>query len=222
MTTTRLASVPLALTLFTLAACDRAPELDVRTFPIEHLGYDEVLALVSPYVYENRPDAGGTFSASGRAVTVRETPDNLDRIAEVLADHDVDRPEIRLLFQLIEADGFTDADPRIADVVTELRSVFQFRGYRLAGESMVTVTDHSEVEQQLRAADGVYLVTAGAERANASSIRLVDVTLWQGPGTPVLKTTVNVRPGQTLVLGSSPRSGSSATLLLTVRAEEAS
>lgn len=35
-----------------------------------------------------------------------------------------------------------------------------------------------------------------------------------------LRTTVNTRPGQTLVLGASPKSGSSATLLLTVHAEE--
>jgi hypothetical protein len=31
---------------------------------------------------------------------------------------------------------------------------------------------------------------------------------------------VNIRPGQTLVLGSSPKTDSPATLLLTVRAEE--
>jgi hypothetical protein len=35
-----------------------------------------------------------------------------------------------------------------------------------------------------------------------------------------LRTTVNTRPGQTLALEASPKSGSSATLLLTVHAEE--
>ena len=206
--------------LVVIAACQRATELDVRTFPIEHLSDAEVWALVQPYVYENRPDAGGMVSTSGRAVTVRETPDNLDRIAAVLAQHDVARPDVRLVFQLIEADGFTDSDPRIADVVTQLRSVFQFRGYRLAGEAVVTATDNSEVEQRIRAADGEFMVTAEAHRMGASTIRLEEVVLWSDPGTPVLRTTVNVRPGQTLVLGSSPRPGSTATLLLTVRAEE--
>ena len=35
------------------------------------------------------------------------------------------------------------------------------------------------------------------------------------------QTAVNIRPGQTLVLGSSPLSGSTTTLLLAVRAEDA-
>jgi len=35
-----------------------------------------------------------------------------------------------------------------------------------------------------------------------------------------LETTVNITPGQTLILGSSPKAGSTATLLLTVRADE--
>jgi hypothetical protein len=34
-----------------------------------------------------------------------------------------------------------------------------------------------------------------------------------------LQTTVNIRPGQTLVLGSSPKDGSTATLFLAVRAD---
>ena len=35
-----------------------------------------------------------------------------------------------------------------------------------------------------------------------------------------LGTSVNIRPGQTIVLGSAPKEGSTATLFLTVRAEQ--
>jgi hypothetical protein len=211
----------LACLLVALGACQRTPELDVRTFAVEHLTADVVEGLLYPYVYEERPGAPGRISVTETAVTVRETPENLERIARVLAEHDVARPDTRLIFQLIEADGFTDADPRIADVVEQLRSAFQFRGYRLAGEAVVTVTNRSEVQQQIRAADGVYLITTGAEWVSTGAIRLEEVTLWSTDSNPILMTTVNVRPGQTLVLGSSPGEGSTATLLLTVRAEEA-
>lgn len=222
MTTQRLRTAVIAPVLLTIAACRQAPDLAVRTFAVEHLDQSEVEALIWPYVYVDRPGAPGVISTSDRAVTVRETSENLDRIAQVLAEHDVDRPDVRLVFQLIEADGFTDTDPSIADVVRELGTVFQFRGYRLAGEAMVIVTDASDVSQRLRTADGEYHVSAEAEWASAGTIRLEDVTLWRDERTPVLTTTVNVRPGQTLVLGSSPREGSTATLLLALRAEEVS
>ncbi len=53
------------------------------------------------------------------------------------------------------------------------------------------------------------------------TIRLEHVSLFGRNSGTGLETTVNIRPGQTLVLGSSPKEGSTATLLLTVRAEEA-
>ena len=44
-----------------------------------------------------------------------------------------------LTFHLIQADGFTDEDPEISDVVSELRKLFNFRGYRLLSTSVLNV-----------------------------------------------------------------------------------
>ena len=46
---------------------------------------------------------------------------------------------VQLIFQLVEADGFTDDDPEISDVVSELRKLFNFRGYRLLSTSVLNV-----------------------------------------------------------------------------------
>ena len=100
---------------------------------------------------------------------------------------------------------------------TELRKVFQFRGYRLAGEAFVTATDGSEVQQDL---GGAHSVTATVYRQSTGAIRLDEVQLWENQGGVRLTTTVNVRPGQTLILGSASQAGEGATLLLTVSAEE--
>lgn len=201
------------------AACQRAPELETRTFAIHNLRPHEVEPLIGPYVYTDRADDPGTMSTSEGALTVRETPDNLDKIARVLAEYDVPRPDVRLRFQLIEADGFTDQDPRIADVEEQLRKLFQFRGYRLVGEAMVQATDGTSIEQVLTGGDGRYSVSADVQWASADALRLSDVHLWVDRG-PLFQTSVNIRPGQTLVLGTSPREGSSGTLLLTLRAEK--
>ena len=213
----------IAATAVLSTAC-RGPDLQVRTFEVQHIAASEAAGLVDPYVYGDRPGAPGMISVIEGAITVRETEDNLEQISRVLAQFDEPRPEVRLHFQLVEADGFTGADPAIATVEAELRKIFQFRGYRLAGETAVAVTDGARLSQHLRAADGTYTITAEADRATGQGVRLHEVTLWSPAprSEPILMTTVNVRPGQTLVLGSSPKDGSSATLLLTVRAEEGS
>ncbi len=208
-------------TLVLLAACQRSPQLDTRTFNLEHIEQYRAAALVEPYVYGAREGSPGAISVIDGAISVRETPDNLDKIARVLAEYDQPRPDVQLHFQLIEADGFTDSDERIAAVETELRQIFRFAGYRLAGEAFVTATDASEVQLGLVGSGNRYQINARTHWARGNMIRLeVEVTLHEAQQGPRLQTTVNIRPGQTLVLGSSPKLGDTATLLLTVHAEE--
>jgi hypothetical protein len=214
--------LPLALaTLAVLAstACQRAPALETRTFRIEHLNPWEVESLIQPYVYADREGTPGRASTGEQAITVRETADNLEKIARVLAEYDVPRPDVRLHFQLIEADGFTTSDPRIAAVEAELRKIFQFGGYRLAAEAMVSASNESSVSQQMAGAGDMFIVEGEVNWVRGNVIRLQNISLAQRDRGEILRTSVNVRPGQTLVLGSSPKEGSTATLLLTVRAE---
>ena len=216
-------TVPGMLAITSLAValgCEpRPPELEVRTFALTHLGEVEAIAIVEPYVYGGRPGAEGRLSSTRGAITVRETPDNLDQIARVLAEHDVVQPDVRLHFQLIQADGYTDSDPRISQVEAELRRIFRFGGYRLAGEAMVSATSASDIDQRLRGPGGTYIITAEVRRLSQGVVRLDDVMLWRSESERILQTSVNIRPGQTLVLGSSPQGDAGATLLLTVRAE---
>ncbi|HKJ00935.1 MAG TPA: hypothetical protein VJ997_00730 [Longimicrobiales bacterium] len=217
-------STKLALAVLILlmgAACRQAPRLETRTFRINHLQPWEVEPLVGPYVYTDRAENPGEFSTSEQAVTIRETPDNLDKIARVLEEYDVARPDIRLHFQLIEADGFTTSDPRIAPVEAELRKIFQFRGYRLAGEAAIAATNEAEISQRLAGSDGLFGVSGKVFWVRGDLIHLENIRLSEENAGPILLTSMNVRPGQTVVLGSSPKSGSTATLLLTVRAEAA-
>ena len=210
----------LALALPALAGCAFAPTLETRTFAVNSLTPSEVAELVDPYVYGDREGAPGAVSVIDGALTVRETPDNLARIERVLQEFDRPRGDLRLRFQLIEADGFTDSDPRIADVEDQLRGLFHFRGYRLAGEATLTVADGAEVSQRMQASDGFYSVTGRIYRVGGDQARLENMELL-GEDAYHLSTSVNIRPGQTVVLGSAARAGSSATLLLTARAESA-
>src|SRR3989454_2457878 len=133
-----------------LAACSpRGPNRDTRPFALKSLRGSDAIPIVVPYVYTDRPNAKGVFSVSDNAITVRETPDNLDKIARVLAQYDRPRPFVRLTFHLIEADGAATTDPVIRDVEATLRQLFRFRGYRLVAEGVVSATEKGEGTQVL-------------------------------------------------------------------------
>jgi len=204
------------------AACQRAPELETRTFPLQHLDQGEASRLIQPYVFTERAGKPGKESATRSAITVRETPDNLDKIARVLKEYDTPRADVQLHFRLIEADDYKESDARIAEVENQLRKIFQFKGYRLMGEAYVAATNGSSVHQGLSGATDPYSIQAKTYWLRPGELRLEDVQLWHGRNDVVLQTTVNVRAGQTLVLGTSPRtgrSGASGTILLAVTAD---
>jgi len=222
------ALIPLALLL---GACDGfgGPKLDVQTFNLEHRAGYEAAELIEPYVFADRTENPGTMSATEDAITVRETRDNLEKISRVLTEFDQPIPGVRLYFQLIEADSFQDEDPAIANVVQELRSLFRFEGYRLMGEAMVPVAggsrDRQSFSQRFLGVDHPITVEAETRVLRSGVVRLDPVVLLD-PWENLMTTTVNVTPGQTIVIGGTQvryqvegRRGESPVVILTVRAE---
>jgi hypothetical protein len=206
-------------------ACEgNPPELDVRTFTLEHRSGYEAGNLIEPYVYADRDGASGSMSTMPNAVSVRETPDNLDKIARVLEEFDVPLPPMRLRFQLIEADSFQDEDPAIAEVAAELQSLFRFEGYRLLGEAVVTLAGggmgEQGIEQRFLGTDVPFIVMAEAIIERPGTVRLQPVYLWdESTGDNILQTHVNVRSGQTVVIGGGRAREGERTYILTVKAE---
>ena len=213
------ALVLMAAVTVLLGGCQRQVSLETRTFRVEYLTPDQVQPLVEPYVYYDRDRAPGTMQVADGAITVRETSDNLARIQETLAEFDRPQPDTRLHFQLIEADGFETSDPRIADVEDELRRLFRFTGYRLAGEATITATGGANFHQEFSGTEALYEIAGALDRMASGSIRLSNVALWMNRENPRLETSVTVRPGQTVVLGSQPKGDGAGTLFLTVSAE---
>ena len=206
-----------------LAGCSpRGPNLDTRTFALKYLRGSDAVSIVVPYIYTDRPNAKGVFSVSDNAITVRETPDNLDKIARVLAQYDRPRPFVRLTFHLIEADGATTTDPAIRDVEAALRHLFRFQGYRLVAEGVVSATEKGEVTQRLGTTpNNLYVLSASVQRlagsADSATVELnVRLDLMMGGN---FRTTVTIPVGKTAVLGNVQALPNGRTLILTVRPE---
>ena len=134
---------------------------------------------------------------------------------------------VRLVFQLVEADGFQDQDQEIADVVEELRELFRFDGYRLASTGLVNATPRGYASTMLTGgALGFYQVEVslepvvedmeeGPDRISPDRVRIGVELRHEEDGT-AMNATVTVRDGQTLVLGST-RTRAGAALILVMR-----
>ena len=197
------------------------PRLETQTFELQYLPDWEASQLVEPYVFGDRPDAPGYMSAVSNMLTVRETPDNLERIQRVLAEYDRPKPTVRLRFQLIEADGATTTDPAIAEVEAELRKLFRYEGYELMAEAFVGGAQGSHIEQIVGARDQAFVVTAAIEniRVTGDSGTVQIRAGVRSPNWGAFETTVNARFDQTLVVGNAQIMSGGGTLILTVRPE---
>ena len=203
-------------------ACDRAPRLDTRTFELRHRNGEDVAPILSPYVFVDRPGAPGQMSHRDNLLTVRETPDNLDKIERVLALYDRPKPSVRLNFRIIRADGAAAKEPAIADVEAALRNLFRFTGYSLLAEAVAGGMEGSQTMQSVSGTGGPYQLLARIHEVRGSTdsgtVALSVQLMLPGAGT-VIETTVNLRAGQTAILGNAQLAGPTGTLILTVKPE---
>ncbi len=160
-------------------------------------------------------------------------------VASAQEGRNQDIRNVQFVFDLVQADGFTDEDPGIADVVAELRMLFNFRGYRLLSTSVLNVglaqqTNSSASvsgsgSQRIVPGDYKTPLAISAEvsaRRSTSVVRarvvLTDVTSRVTGNAvlrerlPLLEASVTIRDGQRVVLGSARRSAEEPVLILIV------
>ena len=211
------------VTALTALACGSTPRLETRTFALRHIDGGMAETILSPYVYAARPGAAGRISVARTVITVRETPDNLERIARVLEQFDRPQPGIRLTFKIIEADGIAVRDTSIADIEAALRSLFRFRGYRLVTEAVQTGVQGAESRQPLSGPGARYVLETSIRRLGSGDSATVD--LWvrldvtDKAGGGRFETEVRLPVGKTAVLGSVRADARQPTTILAVQPE---
>lgn len=95
-------------------------------------------------------------------------------------------------------------DPALADVEAALREVLRFDGYRRVAEAVVHAVEDTELRQAL--IGDAYTIHANVFEVRQSATNRtarLGVMLWQGSSRRPLDTTINVRDGQTMVVGTA-------------------
>lgn len=213
--------IPAIVVAILLAGACGQEKLETRTFELQFLNPNEAEEMVLPYVYVDRPDAPGVVTSFSAGITVRETRDNLDRIQRVLEEYDRPKPGVRLHYQLIEADGASESDPRIADVEAALRELFRFEGYQLIAEAPMGAIEGSGSTQTMIHGPAEYWIRSEVQmirgKGDAGAVTL-NVHLQSSMGGEI-GTQMTVPVNQTVVLGSMQRARERGALILTVRPE---
>lgn len=223
-TVRRLGLAVAAAVALAAVACERGPELDTRTFEVQYLAPYQIDQLIAPYVFTDREARPGMMSSTEGAVTVRETPDNLEKIARVLEEYDRPKPSVMLHFQIIEANGASESDPAIEAVERELRRLFRFDGYRLVAETRVGGIQGTGIRQVVgppNEEDSFFIQTGVTEVRTGGETPTVtlDVGLFGAEVGNILETSVTIPAGHSVVLGTANAPAFEGALILVVRAE---
>ncbi len=201
---------------------DEYGDLDVRTFQLEYIDPGAAYQIIDPYVFADR---GGMMSTDDqtRTITVRETPEMLERISQVLETYDQPAPSVKLHFRIIEADGGGEPDPALQDIADALPTdVFRFRNYRQIAEAVMMGREWTAIRQRAAGVGGEFLV-----RGEIGEVRVAEgggtvqlgVELLQDDFGTIFETHVNAREGQLLVLGSAQPNPERGAIILAVQAE---
>lgn len=223
MKTMRMTAVLIGLLV--MAGCGGTPKLEIETFEVNHLNQHQLSQLIEPYIFYDREGTSGMYTLSGNILTVRETPDNLSRIAAVLHTYDIRKPSIMLHIDVIEANG-GGIDPSIEDIAERLRELFRFTGYTRVAGGIISVTENGTVEQSMGASSdpgrGVFQFQAGFGRLTEVDGQWVlyadHLSLRRRDGTHI-STSALLRVGQTTLVGTSLSGPDVKAVILAVRPE---
>ena len=210
-----------ALSLLMLSACnDRTKGMEIRTYELSRLTRDDAISLITPYVHE-----GGYLTGSGHLITVRDRPDRLKLIEDMLKKYDGvgHAVDVAMDVQIIAADGFTQRDSSIADIEQTLRETFRYQGYKLLDETHILAREDASFTQRLQdfAFDGHLgrVSTEGTEKRVPLEIEMMRTPQKSADRTArpeAMSTTVTLTLGKPLVLGQSTKGGA---IILVVRAK---
>lgn len=199
-------------------AADMGKNLTVRTFQFKHKQAERAAAVIKPLM-----SAEGSMSIqpAANSLIVSELPENLKKIATALADFDRAAQTLRLSIRLVGATrGDRDqVDEQLADVASKL-ALLRYNVLESIGAAQVT---GKEGEGGLVELNGYRADFRFGEYDPASdSVKLGDFRLARLEGdqlTPMLKTTLNLKLGQTVILGATKQPNSTRALMIVVTAQ---
>jgi hypothetical protein len=196
-------------------ATDSARSLTVRTFTFKYKEPDRAAALIKSLV---SADGSISIQPSTNALVITDRPENLKAIAKALGDFDAPPQSFRLSVRLIAASR-VDAPPKISDDLKEIApklAMMRFNAFENLGDADFA---GKEGDPGILDLPTVYRADfkLGEYDPASDSIKVSDFhlsKLQKEQLSSLLKTTLNLRIGQTYIVGATKAPQSQRALMI--------
>lgn len=217
----------IALTLLLVAgsafaddAADAGKSLTVRTFQFKFKKAENAASVIKPLM-----SAEGAISirSSGNSLVVTDQPENLKKIAAALADFDVEAQAFRLSVRLVAATRSGANEGRVPAELKDVASKLALLRYNAldnigSAEVLGKEGEPGEIDLTGYRADFKF----GEYDAASDSINLTDFKLSRLEGdvlSPMMKTTLNLKLGQTVIISAQKQAQSNRALMIVFTAK---
>lgn len=201
-------------------AADVGKSLTVRTFQFKHKQADKAAGVIKPLM---SADGSMAIQPATNSLVVTDLAENVKKIAAALAQFDAPQQAIHLSIRLVGAQRATAdegrVDPLLDDVASKL-ALLRYNVLELIGSAKMLGKEGEPglVELAGYRADFRF----GEYDAASDSVKVNDFKLSKLDGdqlAPMLKTTLNLKLGQTVILGATKQPNSQKALMLVVTAQ---
>ncbi len=201
-------------------AADVGKSLTVRTFQFKHKQADKAAALIKPFM---SVEGSISIQPNANALVVTDAPENLKKIASAIAQFDTPPQQFRLAIRLVAAERVAEDKARVDRSLEDVSAKLSLLRYNLleavgAAEVLGKEGDPGVVDLGTYRANFAF----GEYDPASDSLKLSDFRLARLDGdqlAPMMKTTLNLKLGQTVILGATKQPGSQRALMLVVSAK---
>lgn len=199
-------------------AADVGKTLTSKTFVFKHKQADKAANVIKGIL-----SAEGSMSIqpSANSLVVTDLPENMKKIAAALATFDAPAQPMQLSIRLVSASKGTASkvDPALSDVASKL-ALLRYNVLESIGAAQA---NGREGEPGVVSIQGYRADFRFGEFDPASdTVKIVDFKLFRAEGdqlNPLLKTTLNVKLGQTVIIGATRDPQSQRALMIVVTAQ---
>jgi hypothetical protein len=196
-------------------ATDSARSLTVRTFTFKYKEPDKAAALIKSLV---SADGSISIQPSTNALVITDRPENLKAIAKALGDFDAPPQSFRLSVRLIAASR-VDAPPKISDDLKEIApklAMMRFNAFENLGDADFAGKEGDpgilDLPTGYRADFKLGEYDPASDSIKVSDFHLSKLQKEQLSS--LLKTTLNLRIGQTYIVGATKAPQSQRALMI--------
>lgn len=208
------------------AALSAAESVGVRVFQLKYKRVEEATLLVRPLL----TDTGSILiQPKLNALTVTDREASLNTVARALAQFDLPPRGFSIAVKMVRAQADVpagDLSKEIGGIGNKLREVFRFNDYSLVDSAVLRGAEGDLLSYLL---GGEYRLAFRIDPMGAgATLRFSQFTLSRERTddkgrrftSPLFRTTLNVLPNQTIVIGASKEAKSKKALILILLAQE--